>query len=35
MSRSSLYRVMEELEKDGMIRKQGKGILLTDPEAFI
>ena len=35
MSRSSLYRVMEELEKDGMIRKQGKGILLTDPEAFL
>ncbi len=35
MSRSSLYRAMEELEKDGLIRKEGKGILLTDPEAFI
>ena len=35
MSRSSLYRVMEELERDGMIQKQGKGILLTDPGAFL
>ncbi|MBR0142575.1 MAG: Crp/Fnr family transcriptional regulator [Clostridia bacterium] len=34
MGRASLYRALDEMEENGLIRREGKRILIPDPEAL-
>ena len=35
MSRASLYRSLDELEMEGLIKREGKKIILTDPDKLL
>ena len=34
MSRSTLYRCLEQLEQDGVLQRQGKGLHILSPQSL-